>query len=269
MAGARHFHCTACGLCCYGWLPLSLDDAVTHAERFPLALVWTPVRPGGRAYALAARLGVKVTLRDRKEVAVLIVPTAYIPPALPCPALAADGRCGIHADKPSRCRTMPFYPWREEHDQAELLVPRKGWACDISAAAPVVYRDRAILDRGDFDRERQQLEQQVPVIRTYGAYMLKYRPWLVDGLAKAAAKPAAGHVVTSLSSFLTATRRPDAALLAARQLPVLRAYADKTASDPALADYHQQYSSWAQEMAYLAERATRSDPAATPVLNPE
>ncbi|MDO8890929.1 MAG: YkgJ family cysteine cluster protein [Sulfurimicrobium sp.] len=247
----RHFNCTACGKCCFGWLPLTLNDALSHAGRFPLALVWTPVPHGTRAFALSARLGATIRLRNRRQIAVLVTPTAYLPPSFPCPELSAEGLCGIHADKPLRCRTMPFYPYREEQDQADLLLPRKGWACDTSAAAPVVYHNRIILERSDFDRERLELHDQAPTMRTYADYVLKYMPWIVDSLEAIALKPG-GNVITSLSSFLTAIRQIDAADVAARQLPVLKAYAARTANAPELAEYQRNYSGWAKEMEYLA-----------------
>jgi Fe-S-cluster containining protein len=255
----QRFACTACGACCHGWLPLTLDDAVEHVGRFPLAMVWTPLRQGARAFAHTARLGTTVRLRDRKTLAVVIAPTAYIPPSFPCPELQGDGRCGIHVDKPSRCRAMPFYPYREEADQADMLIPRKGWACDTSAAAPVVYRDRRIVERADFDREHDQLQRQAPALRGYAEYALKYMPWILDSLTAAAARPAAGGVVTSLSSFLTAARRPDTAALAARQEPVLAAFAARTAGDPELVDYHRNYVAWGKEMANIARRAAATE----------
>ncbi|AWK87390.1 YkgJ family cysteine cluster protein [Azospirillum thermophilum] len=250
------FSCTACGACCHGWLPLTLADAVAHAGRFPLAMVWTPVRPNARSYDLATRLGATLRLPNRKTVAVLIVPTAYLPPSHPCPELRDDGRCAIHGTKPSRCRTMPFYPYREERDQADLLIPRKGWACDVSAAAPAVYRNHTILDRTDFDRERAELLDQAPVIRRYADYMVKYMPWILGELAKLPPGPAGGSLVTSLSSFLTATRRPDAAQIAAAQAPLFQAMAGRTRDDPALRDYHRNYAGWAREMEALARRAS-------------
>lgn len=250
----RRFHCTACGKCCHGWLPLTLRDAVAHAGRFPLAMVWTPVRPTSRAHDLAARLGTTLRLPNRKSVAVTIAPTALIPPDLPCPALTTDGLCAIHDDKPSRCRTMPFYPYREEPDQADLLTPRKGWQCDVGADAPVVYADRAIVDRGDFDRERAALEEQAPVMRAYATHLLKFKPWTLDDIAKAAAKPAGGYVVTSLSSFLTATKRPDAAAIALAQLGPLRAMAERTRDMPELISYHRDYTGWITEMESVARR---------------
>lgn len=256
----QRFACTACGACCHGWLPLTLEDALAHAGRFPLAMVWTPLRQGAKAFAQMARLGTTVRLRDRKTLAVAIAPTAYIPPSFPCPELLADGRCNIHTNKPARCRTMPFYPYREESDQADMLIPRTGWTCDISAAAPVVYRDRRIVERADFDHEHGQLLHQAPVLRGYAEYALKYMPWILDSLGKAAARPAAGSVVTSLSSFLTAARRPDAPALAARQEPVLAAFAARTAETPELAEYHRNYVAWGKEMAALVRRAAGAPP---------
>lgn len=250
----HHFLCTACGKCCYGQIPLTIVDAYNHAERFPLAMVWTPIRQGSKDFAMVSKLGTSVKLPTRKELAVLIVPTAYMPPSFACPELTEDNLCGIHAHKPSRCRTMPFYPYREEQFQAELLTPRKDWACDISATAPVVFADKKILKREDFDLERQQLEQQHAQIQRYADYMLKYTPQLVESLAKASHK-AAGQVITSLSSFMTATRHPDATKIAKQQLPVLQAFIEKTANKKELEEFHRNYTSWMKEMSFLAQRA--------------
>ena len=251
----RRFHCTACGKCCSGSLPLTLADAFIHAGRFPLAMVWTPLRQQNKAFHLVSRIGALVKLGTRKQIAVLIAPTAYLPEAFACPALADDGRCIIHADKPLRCRAMPFYAYREERDQADLLSPRKGWECDTSAAAPVVYRDGSIVARGDFELERRQLLQQAPLLRSYAEYMLKYQPQLAGNLAALAQQGAGGKVVTSLSSFLTATRQGDVAELAARQGAVLKEFAARTAGQAQLAEFHRNYSGWAREMDYLSQPA--------------
>ena len=249
---ARHFQCTACGKCCYGQLPLTIKDAFANAERFPLGFVWTPLRQGSKDYATVASLGATIKLADRKELAVLIVPTAYIPPELPCPALLENNLCGIHANKPSRCKTMPFYPYRDEQYQAELLTPRKSWECDISETAPIVFQDKKVVFRNDFDAERRDLKEQVPLLRRYAEFTLKYSPMIVDSLAKAAISQKAGQVVTSLSSFLTATKYGDAKQLAQQQLPVLAAFAEKTAGHKPHVDFHKKYTEWAKEMAYLA-----------------
>lgn len=247
----HRFNCVSCGQCCYGSIPLTLEDAWRHAGRFPLALVWTAVPQRARAFSLATRIGVEMKAGKGGRIAALIVPTAYIPPLQACPELKTDGLCNIHENKPLRCRTMPFYPYREESDQADLLRPRQGWACDTSMAAAVVYRDRKLVERGDFDREREELLQQAPVIRQYAAYMLKYSPWIVEHLAMQAARPG-GNVITSLSSFLTATRHPQASVIARQQAPVLHAFAGQTAEQAEWLEYHRNYAGWAKEMDYLA-----------------
>lgn len=245
------FNCTACGKCCFGWLPLTLNEALAHAGRFPLALVWSAVPQGTKTYPLATRLG--ITLKSGKRIAALIMPTAYVPASFPCPELTSDNLCGIHDNKPVRCRTMPFYAYREESDQADTLVPRKDWLCDISLAAPVVYRNRVIVERKNFDLERSELLDQAAILRQYAEYMFKYSPWIVDNLAALASRPD-GNVLTSLSSFLTAIKHLDAKSIAAQQLPVLQDFAARTAQIPQLVEYHRNYAGWAKEMGYLATR---------------
>ena len=250
----RHFQCTACGQCCYGLLPLTCKDAFANAALFPLCFVWTALRQGSKDYALASTFGTTIKLAHRREIAVLIAPTAYLPKPFPCPALREDNLCSIHLNKPSRCKTMPFYPYRDERYQAEMLTPRPGWACETSTAAPVVLQDNRIVFRDDFDRERRDLLDQVPILRRYADYMLKYSPTLIGALTQAASQVKAGLVVTSLSSFLTATRNPNAGHLARLQLPILNDYVDKTAGDAQLAEFHQNYRNWFQEMSYLSQQ---------------
>ena len=132
MSATRHFRCTACGQCCYGLLPLTWKDAVANVALFPLCFVWSAVRHNSQDYARVAKLGFTLPLANRKELAVLIMPTAYLPKSFPCPALQDDNLCSIHRNKPARCKTMPFYPCRDERYQTELLTPRPGWACDTS-----------------------------------------------------------------------------------------------------------------------------------------
>lgn len=250
----NHFHCTACGKCCYGQLPLSLTDAFANSGRFPLAMVWTPLKKGAKDYSMVSSLGTTIKLPNCTELAVIIVPSLYIPPTFPCPALSEDNLCSIHTIKPSRCKTMPFYPYREEQFQAEFLIPRKDWACDTSTSAPIVFKGKSIVSRSDFDFEKQELLEQVPTIRAYANYMLKYSPLLVNGLAKATAQKVGGQVVTSISSFLTATRNPNAKEIGRQQLPLLNEYMQKTAQKPEFADFHKNYTSWAKEMDFLSKR---------------
>lgn len=254
----RRFLCTACGKCCYGKLPLTLKDALLHAGRFPLAMQWTVVRQGARSYALTARLGTTVTLGKRKPIAAQVTPIAYLPAALTCPALAADGLCSIHAEKPLRCRTMPFYPYREEADQADLLVPRPGWLCDTSATAPVVYRDKAIVERADFDRERKELVEQAPVIKAYADRLLALAPNVAAGLEKAANKPQGGHLVLAFSGILPRLGEVDVAGFARRQMPVLADFAARTEGMPGVEEFHRYYRDNAAALERVLARQTQA-----------
>lgn len=245
----QHFSCTICGQCCYGWLPLTINDALIHAIHFPLAFVWTIVPQGVKTFEITAKLGIKIKLPNHKKAAVLIAPTSYIPPYFPCPVLTADNLCSIHEIKPKRCKTMPFYPYRDENDQADMLRPRKNWKCNISLNAPVVYREQKIIDRVNFGYERNELLAQVPIIHTYAEYILKYTPGFIEQLM--AIYPS-GYIITSLSSFMTATRKKDK-ILARYQQKLFNEYAAKTAHNDQLTEYHQNYSGWAREMDYLSQ----------------
>lgn len=251
----RRFTCVACGKCCYGWLPLTLADALARADRFPLTLVWTPVRQGARSFALASKLGPTIRLPDRRSCAVVIAVNAYIPPSLPCPELGEDGKCAIHDDKPLRCRTMPFYPWREENDQGELLIPRKGWICDTGPTAAPVYRDRKILGRADFDRERKELLKQAPLLTAFGETLLAAVPSLMAQMVKAAMRPMGGTVLVDFATLLPRLKDVDAADFARRQHPVLTEWAARTAAAPDLAEHHRYYTAWAEALARYLPKA--------------
>lgn len=250
----RRFACTACGKCCFGWIPLTLKDALAHAGRFPLAVVWTPVRQTSKAFGITTKLGLTVQTRDKKTLAVRMAPTAYLPPSMPCPALTPDNLCAIQAKKPSRCRTMPFFPYRDEGDQADLLVPRTGWTCDTSSSAPVVYRDKVVAERSAFDQERNELIDQVPILRAYGEWLMASQPAMADNLARAALKPGGGHAVVSFASLLRRLDEVDKSAIAQAQLAVLAVFIERVADQPTLADYHKNYADWAWEMERLVGR---------------
>lgn len=249
----KRFLCTACGACCYGLLPLSLKDAVAHADLFPLAMVWSPLRQGAKAFNAVGELGDVIQLHKRKKLALQIMAMAYIPPSMSCPALTEDGLCRIHETKPSRCRAMPFYPYRDEADQAEQLVPRPGWKCDTSEDAPVVYRDGRILERDDFECELKELQEQVPLLRTYAEKVMRTAPNVLAALEKAAKKKMGGRVVLGFTGVLPRLDGVDPKDFARRQLPVMEAWAEKTAGQPDLADFHKHYRDGAAGLAYLAK----------------
>ncbi|CAK0770223.1 YkgJ family cysteine cluster protein [uncultured Gammaproteobacteria bacterium] len=247
----RRFACIACGKCCHGWLPLTLADALAHAGRFPLAIIWSPIRQGSKAFGITAKLGLTLTVKGHKPLAVRITPTAYLPPALPCPALTADGLCAIHDSKPQRCRTMPFFPWQEERDQGENLIPRPGWLCETKGEAPVVYRDRAIIERQDFERERATLLAEAPLLRSYAEAVVKAAPGIAQAVAISASKPGGGHVPLKISPLLMRLDGIDRAEIAAQQIAVLTTYAERVADRPELAEYRRTWTLWAKDLERL------------------
>lgn len=251
---ALHFNCTACGKCCHGQIWLTLNDAFVHADRFPLAFIWTPLRSGHKDFNMAEQLGTTIKLDKKHTLAVIISAAAYIPTSFSCPALRADKLCGIHSNKPLRCRSVPFSPYREEQYQAEAFKFPAGFECDTSDSAPIVFQNKKIIDREDFDLERQALLSDVPTIRRYADYTLKYSPMIVNSLAQASLKAKSGQIITSLSSFLTATRPAEAQLIAEKQLSVLRQFMAQTQEKKDLAEYHQRYFCWEKEMNFLANR---------------
>lgn len=257
---ARHFGCTACGKCCEGWLPLSITDALAHADRFPLFLLWTPVRPGGRSYDLTAQLGFTLKLKKRKQAAVRVTPLSYVPPGMACPALGNDGQgegnlCGVHETKPQRCRTMPLSGRRAEADQGDLLIPRPGWDCDILDAAPRVYDDHKILQRDNFQAERAQLQADAKILQPFAALMLDSLPNLRMDLEKMATKPQGGHVITNFATLISRLPAVDIYAFAAQQLHVLEAFAERTAGVADYAAEHQRYSGCAADWRRMLDSA--------------
>ena len=248
----RHFSCTACGKCCHGLLPLTINDALAHADKFPLVVIWTPVRQGGRSFRVTADLGITIQLKKRKLAAVQIAPTAYIPRTFSCPELTEEGLCGINAVKPQRCRTMPFTAYRDEKDQNDLMIPRSGWLCDTSDEAPIVYRDKNIVDRDDFEVERDQLVRDAMILKPYAEWLLDSVPSLRMELQKVATNPSGGRVLVAFSTLIPRLPKVDIYAFAEKQLPVMKDFAERTAGDPELADFHRRYVDSAAEWEKVA-----------------
>ena len=240
-----NFDCTICGKCCYGQIPLTIEDAITYADRFPLAITWTPVGVENKYFEHTTRLGSLISLTKRKNIGVRITPTAYIPPSLPCPELAEDNKCNIHDNKPSRCRTMPFSPYRNETHQADLLIPREGWECDTSAEAPVVYRDGKIIKRQDFETEFDALLGQSDHLRRYADWLLDSAPALMRELKRTAKQKGGGQVIVSFFSLLPHLPDVDVKDFATKQLPIINEYIEKTSKVSALKIYHKHYKEYA------------------------
>ena len=239
--GDHHFACTVCGLCCTGVVPLTLVEAVEHASRFPLAMMITPMKADTKGYASLPDIGVSLPGGGKKPLMLLVTPVSFIPASSPCPQLGPDNLCTIHAHKPLRCRAMPFYAYKDEDHQLDQLSPRKGWLCDTSSQAPVVYRDRQILERTDYDRERQALADQAPVLQRYVNQLLAWDPAMQARITQAARTPGASKVVTGFVSFLRQDRQYDLVDFARQQYPVLNTWLQATAGNPKLAEYNRYY----------------------------
>ncbi|MCK5446088.1 MAG: YkgJ family cysteine cluster protein [Rhodospirillaceae bacterium] len=251
----RHFACTACGKCCEGWLPLSIDDALAHAERFPLFLLWTPVRAGGKSYDLTAQLGFQLKLKNRKQAAVRITPVSYVPTNMACPALEPGGLCGVQENKPQRCRTMPLSASRAQSDQADLLIPKAGWLCDTSDTATLVYRDNKIVAGEDFQAEREQLLSDAEILRPFGQLMLDSQPSLRTQLQKIALRPHGGHLIINFSSLIPRLAKIDIYDFAAKQLAVMIDFADRTAGKAEFSDEHKRYQSCGADLQRIVDGA--------------
>jgi Fe-S-cluster containining protein len=239
--GGQRFSCTACGKCCYGLLPLTIDEAMAHAGTFPLAISITPVKPNARGQSVAKEIGASLAISKKASLFLIVTPVSFIPLSLPCPELASDNKCSIHEDKPLRCRTMPFFPYNDESHQAGMLVPRKGWLCATGDDAPLVYEEQKILDRGDFDNELNALKKQAPELHRYVGLLLQHSPGHLARVMKAAQTPVAGRVIISFLSLLRYNKQYDLPGFAAQQYPVLQDWEHKTAHNVTQKEFHTYY----------------------------
>ncbi|CAB3753389.1 flagellin N-methylase [Burkholderia puraquae] len=141
--------CNACGRCCNSAPTLSLRELFRHRHRFVGALTIRRVpkrrigerwRAGGREHALdaddvaafdalAERLFHRTGGMGTEWIALTL--QGYDYPSLGrCAALADDGRCGVHADKPSICSAVPLDPTLPDRLQSRVLAARRddaGW----------------------------------------------------------------------------------------------------------------------------------------------
>lgn len=136
---------------------------------------------------------------------------------------------------------MPFYAYKDEDHQVDMLVPRPGWQCDIGPDAPVVYKDQTIVTRQEFDNERSALLGQVPALRRYADLILKHDPALFARVAKAAQTPSIGQVVTGFVTFLRYNPKLDLVDFAKRQQPVLETWAQRTSTDTKVSQFNRYY----------------------------
>ncbi|RKU04074.1 flagellin N-methylase [Burkholderia sp. Nafp2/4-1b] len=136
--------CNACGRCCNSAPTLSLRELFRHRHRFVGALTIRRVpkrrigersRIGRNEYVLdaddvAATEALASTLFHRASGAgddwIALTLQGYDYPSLGrCPALADDGRCSVHVDKPSICSAVPLDPMLPDRLQSRVLAGRR------------------------------------------------------------------------------------------------------------------------------------------------
>ena len=149
---------------------------------------------------------------------------------------------------------MPFYPYRDESDQADLLVPRPGWLCETGEQHPVVYRDKHIVERADFDNERKDLVEQAPILRAYAERLMANAPNVKAAVEAAAKKPRGGTVMLNFSAILPRLDDLDIKAFAQAQLPVLKDFARKTENLAEAKDHHRYYTDTATAMERVLAR---------------
>ncbi|WP_423369347.1 flagellin N-methylase [Burkholderia sp. LMG 32019] len=144
--------CNACGRCCNSPPTLSLRELFRHRHRFVGALTIRRVpkrrigerwRAGGREHgldaddvaaadALAERLFHRPGGVGSEWIALTL--QGYDYPSLGrCAALADDGRCSVHADKPSICGAVPLDPMLPDRLQSRVLAARRDDAAWLGA----------------------------------------------------------------------------------------------------------------------------------------
>ncbi|PAJ86475.1 YkgJ family cysteine cluster protein [Burkholderia ubonensis] len=139
--------CHACGRCCNSAPTLSLRELFRHRDRFvgALAMHRVPRRQVGERW----RTGGGDDVLDADDVAacdaladalfhrmdggrgawLALTLQGYDYPSLGrCPALADDGRCTVHADKPAICGAVPLDPLLPDRLQPRVLAERRARA---------------------------------------------------------------------------------------------------------------------------------------------
>ncbi len=183
--------CNACGRCCNSAPTLSLRELFRHRNRFVGALtihrvpkwrIGERTRMAGHEQALDANdVAAADALADRlfhRSVVngewLALTLQGYDYPSLGrCAALADDGRCGVHANKPSICGAVPLDPMLPDRLQSRVLAGRReetAWlgancivgADDVTAsvettpAIPLVTAGQ-VADRAALDTFREAL----------------------------------------------------------------------------------------------------------------
>jgi hypothetical protein len=137
---------------------------------------------------------------------------------------------------------MPFDPRRREIDQADPLTPRPEWTCDVSEAAPLVYRDGHILDRAAYDAEKDALQAQAALLRAYAESRLRLSPNVLQDLKRVDPRRGiSGSLALSFTTLLPRLPEVDPAAFSDAQVPVLEHYLARTSPTGPEAPFHRYY----------------------------
>jgi len=229
--------CNACGRCCNSAPTLSLRELFRHRQRFVGAL--TIHRVPKRRIGERSRTGEREQALDADDVAafdalantlfhrargmddewIALTLQGYDYPSLGrCPALADDGRCSVHADKPSICGAVPLDPMLPDRLQSRVLARRRedtAWlgancivgahdgavSVDAASAIPLVTAGQ-VADRAALDAFRDALVFERAVWRdAVFASLIDGGPQVRDALSRLAP---GGYLTMSIVPVLMA-----------------------------------------------------------------
>lgn len=128
-----------------------------------------------------------------------------------CPALAPDGTCNLHDDKPAMCRSVPFDPALPEHLQAIVLRRfARAHECMKPTAQPdgtdVIFRDGRITDpsaKADYERRLAAMRKERDVFKILSSFIPKSNGTLsptAEQFTRTVEKK--GWIETAMSSLL-------------------------------------------------------------------
>jgi len=111
-----------------------------------------------------------------------------------------------------------------------------------------------IIERADFDNERQDLVEQAPILRAYADRIMTNAPNVKAAVDAAAKKPRGGTVMLNFSAILSRLDDLDITTFAKAQLPVLKDFARKTEGQPEAKNHHRYYTDTATAMERVLAR---------------
>jgi Fe-S-cluster containining protein len=194
------FACTKCGKCCKGGGPaLSIDEVFKYQDVFISGLHWsayhasddetTTLADGSRVSSVELHnhfdsLSGTFLKRRGDKTYPLVYPavTGYdLAPGNACTALNEDNTCRLHADKPERCRSVPFDPVMPEAMQWFVLRKFK-FDCmkeiKETAGENLIFSGGKITDAGykdDYGKRLSAMERDMPTLAAV-AQLIEEKP---------------------------------------------------------------------------------------------